>query len=160
MIFYFVFSIIFLIGMSAVSVFHGGSMKTKAAILSLYAGYILTGIYLPFVFRIMVIIFLIVSFFFGMMLLEGDIISRVRSGKENKTEDKKEDNTYRQNREEAPFYRNIRRTFFEGMNTDEAKSEYRKLMKHYHPDNPNGGDPEMAKKIAAAYMEYRKKAGS
>ena len=43
--------------------------------------------------------------------------------------------------------------FFNGMNLEEAKREYRKLMKMYHPDNV-GGDPEMAKKISEEYSRF------
>lgn len=40
--------------------------------------------------------------------------------------------------------------FFDGMTIEEAKKEYRKLMKLYHPDNSNG-DEEMSKRVSAAY---------
>jgi hypothetical protein len=44
--------------------------------------------------------------------------------------------------------------FFEGMTLDDAKREYHRLMKKYHPDNC-GGDSDMAKRIAASYEQYR-----
>jgi len=43
--------------------------------------------------------------------------------------------------------------FFAGMSLEEAKKEYRRLMKLYHPDNVNG-DAEMSKRISVAYSQY------
>lgn len=43
--------------------------------------------------------------------------------------------------------------FFDGMTVEEAKKEYRKLMKQYHPDNSNG-DEEMSKRVSAAYIQF------
>lgn len=43
--------------------------------------------------------------------------------------------------------------FFEGMSFEEAKKEYRKLMKKYHPDNIDGS-LEMTQKVAEAYSNY------
>ena len=44
---------------------------------------------------------------------------------------------------------------FMGMTLDAARSEYKTLMKKYHPDNP-GGDLEMSKKITSDYEEYKR----
>lgn len=41
----------------------------------------------------------------------------------------------------------------QGGRYEEAKKEYRRLMKQYHPDNA-GGDLEMFQKISAAYNQY------
>lgn len=46
-----------------------------------------------------------------------------------------------------------RNPFFEGMNAEQAKKEYRQLMKKYHPDNPEG-DLEMSQKVVAAYQRF------
>ncbi len=48
--------------------------------------------------------------------------------------------------------------FFEGMTPLEAKNEFRRLMKLYHPDNP-GGDLEMSKKVVVAYNLFCKENG-
>ena len=48
--------------------------------------------------------------------------------------------------------------FFAGMSKTEAKKEYRRLMKQYHPDNA-GGDTEMTKRISEAYNEYKEANG-
>lgn len=45
-------------------------------------------------------------------------------------------------------------SFFDGMTVEEAKNEYRKLMKRYHPDNYNG-DEKMSKRVSVAYDQYR-----
>lgn len=44
-------------------------------------------------------------------------------------------------------------SFFEGMSIEDAKKEYRKLMKQYHPDN-EGGDLEMSQKISEDYRRF------
>lgn len=44
---------------------------------------------------------------------------------------------------------------FAGMTEADAKREYRKLMREYHPDNTVTGDKEMAQKIQADYESYK-----
>ena len=43
---------------------------------------------------------------------------------------------------------------FYGMTEDEAKTEYRRLLKLYHPDNGNG-DLQKTQDIVIAYSNYR-----
>lgn len=46
-----------------------------------------------------------------------------------------------------------RLSFFDGMTIEDAKREYRRLMKIYHPDNQNG-DLSMSQRINNEYREY------
>jgi len=43
--------------------------------------------------------------------------------------------------------------YFKGMSAEEAKKEYRRLMKKYHPDNVEG-DTQATQMISNAYREY------
>lgn len=43
--------------------------------------------------------------------------------------------------------------FFEGMDVEQAKCEYRRLLKMYHPDNKSG-DMEKTKAVIMAYKQY------
>lgn len=45
--------------------------------------------------------------------------------------------------------------FFDGMTYAEAKSEYHRLLKKYHPDN-GAGDDKMAQEITRQFAEFRK----
>lgn len=54
---------------------------------------------------------------------------------------------------EHHFAQEYKIPFFDGMTVEEAKKEYRKLMKLYHPDNSNG-DEEMSKRVSAAYNQF------
>jgi hypothetical protein len=44
--------------------------------------------------------------------------------------------------------------FFDGMSREEAKQEYHRLMKLYHPDNKDGS-LVMTQKIRSEYDKYR-----
>lgn len=47
----------------------------------------------------------------------------------------------------------VNRSFFAGLTPEEARKEYRRLLKVYHPDN-NGGSTEMTLRINADYEQY------
>lgn len=49
--------------------------------------------------------------------------------------------------------------FFEGLCKEEAKAEYHKLMKQYHPDNGKFGDLAKTQEIATAYSQYMARYG-
>ncbi|MCR5311167.1 MAG: J domain-containing protein [Lachnospiraceae bacterium] len=51
---------------------------------------------------------------------------------------------------EEPTIKSKVSAFFAGMTKEQAKREYRRLMKEYHPDNENG-DLEMSQKISEEY---------
>ena len=64
-----------------------------------------------------------------------------------------ENNTNRNTNTEQSFARKSYR-FFAGMTPDQAKKEYHRLMKQYHPDNL-GGDLEMSQQISEEYRRFR-----
>lgn len=75
------------------------------------------------------------------------------SNTENNTNRNTENNTNRNTNTEQRFARKSYQ-FFAGMTPDQAKKEYHRLMKQYHPDNL-GGDLEMSQQISEEYRRFR-----
>lgn len=55
-----------------------------------------------------------------------------------------------QKSKEETYTENIPNFFF-GMNKEQAKQEYKRLLKIYHPDNTQTGNADMAKAIISQY---------
>jgi uncharacterized membrane protein len=147
-----------------------GSFIRRAATLLGIAGLIALLILKPLIFLILLAIFFVVLFL--VMLC---VIIEVRKEEQEKEESRREfekeyyrnNGYYNQNRsyEKSSYERknsdNTRTTtnttkssFFEGMTLDEAKKEFRRLIKIYHPDN-KGGSLEMSQKITSEYERFR-----
>ncbi len=109
----------------------GKSIVGRIAIIGIYAGYVSS----CFVNRG---IFVIIS----SILLIGELIFAFFMAKEDSNPKRKEKTVKSLN------------SLFGGMTLEEAKREYRRLMKLYHPDN--GGDLEMAQQISREYSKYQK----
>lgn len=60
---------------------------------------------------------------------------------------------YERNYSNGGVTKRAKNPFFEGMTFEEAKKEYRRLLKKYHPDNV-GGDAKKTQEIVAAYDDY------
>jgi hypothetical protein len=116
-------------------IFRGSSFAGKVVLVGLYSGVISIGVFEPNALLIVLgIVILIDALFAAYMVLHSDSASTKQKG--NSAETKK-----------------TQGGFFDGMNLEDAKKEYRKLMKQYHPDN-NGGDLEMAQIISEAYRQF------
>ena len=154
------------------SVLSGGDDgKNKRALLLFVAGMVLAAIYKPAVFFAVIIIYLILVLAFIIIVFWTDKQSEKRTESKEQSGDKAEEKTgYNaggkagerstgREKQDIPPIRGMKRGLFDGMTMNEAKKEYRRLMKQVHPDNAGGGDPEMAKKISEAYNNYRKRVG-
>ena len=134
-IIYMILGIYMAVSESIKYVFRGSYLVGKATLVGLYIGVISLGIFKP---NALIIVLGIVVFldalFSAYMVHNSDGASTEQRG--NSAEPTK-----------------TQRGFFDGMNLEDAKKEYRKLMKQYHPDN-NGGDLEMAQIISEAYRQF------
>lgn len=119
----------------------GKSILGRIVILGMYFGLVASFLYLPIVFEIIFAVLLL----FDLLLS----VSVIRNNSESEGKRENEKNTYEQYNNQK-VYKNL---FFDGMSFEEAKKEYRKLMKMYHPDNVDGS-LEMTQKIAEAYSNY------
>ncbi len=116
-------------------IFCGSSVIGKAVLVGLYGGIVSLGIFKPNVLVIVLgVVILVDALFSAYMVCHSDSESTEQS--RNYAESAK-----------------TQGEFFDGMNLEDAKKEYRKLMKQYHPDN-NGGDLEMAQIISEAYRQF------
>ncbi len=131
---YFIFSLCFGIYEAFKYLFMGTSWKIKIALLGSFICLIVLGIFNPTIFLILISIIGSIVFLFAVYLVKGNV-----GDTSNKYE--------YDNAKESKFL------FFDGMTYAEAKKEYRRLMKKYHPDNENG-DLEMSQKISTEYDQY------
>jgi len=139
-LFFVIFCPIYLVFSSLKYIVTGKNIIGKLAILSSYAGIVALAVLKPFAFWIV----------FGILALLDLVVALLmtKSGTTNKTNESENGNS------EYHSQSGCKIPFFDGMTVEEAKKEYRKLMKMYHPDNANG-DEEMSKKVSAAYNQYR-----
>jgi predicted membrane protein len=163
------FGILILLGWVWDNMKYGSFIRRAATVLGI-AGLIALLILKPLIFLILLAIFFVVLFL--VMLC---VIIEVRKEEQEKEESRREfekeyyrnNGYYNQNRsyEKSSYERknsNNNRTatntaktsFFEGMTMDEAKKEFRRLIKIYHPDN-QGGSLEMSQKITSEYEKFR-----
>ena len=119
----------------------GKTVVGKIFVTLFIAGAVCAFIFKPNVFRALMIIIAIVDLLFASIMVK----NANSSSRENEYENYNSDN--------SATYRKTTIPFFEGMSVDEAKKEYRKLMKCYHPDNV-GGSLEMTQRISEAYSKY------
>ena len=132
---YFFFIIILGVIYSIKYVITGKSIISKMAILGIYAGLIASLIYNPMIFMIVAGIIVMVDILLSISMINN------KGEKDNKSFD-----NYKS-------YKKSANPLFDGMSLEEAKKEYRQLMKKYHPDNING-NLEMSQKIVKAYGDY------
>lgn len=109
----------------------GKNIAVKIVMIGIYVGYVSSW----FVNRS---IFIIIS----SILVIGELLFAYFLAKEDSNPKRTEKTAKRTN------------SLFGGMTMDEAKREYRRLMKLYHPDN--GGDLEMSQQISREYSRYQK----
>ncbi len=137
-VFYFVFCIILFAYESIKYVLSGRNVHRKVFIIAGYIGAIVAAIYKPIFFCTILGLFL-----FGILSLA---IYTTKHSEKKKTHGSGEQEEYQTSEQQKDL-------FFDGMSLEEAKKEYRNLMKKYHPDNV-GGDLEMTQRISAAYSQY------
>lgn len=137
-LFYFVICLILTVFESIKYVFVGSSLIGKIVVVGGYSTVISLSIFKPRVLLILIVIILVVEFV---------VAINISKSEESRNTNQSSNKNYNDNvKKKIPF--------FDGMPLDEAKCEYRKLMKLYHPDNA-GGDVEMSQKISAAFSEYK-----
>jgi len=140
-IFYFIFNVFLGIASSVKYIFIGHSIIGKILIIGMYLGAITSAIYNPIVLKIMVGIAFLIDIWLAFGMLKCDT-----NDKSNEKENSSNESKYGSSEE-------CKNPFFDGMTLSEAKKEYRKLMKKYHPDNM-GGSLEMTQKITESYSNY------
>ena len=69
------------------------------------------------------------------------------------TKDNDDGRAYEKESAKKSVAKKVRNPFFEGMSIEEAKKEYKKLLKIYHPDNESG-DLEKTQSVTIAYSQY------
>jgi len=138
-LFYFVFCAVLAVVESIKYVFTGKRILGKLGIIGLYAGYVLLALYKPVIFVVMLALLVLIDLLVVIYMTKS-------MDSDTKGTSSEDSNGYRRySRQKIPF--------FDGLSLEEAKKEYRRLMKQYHPDNA-GGDLEMSQKISAAYNQY------
>lgn len=137
-IFYFVLCAVLAVFETIKYIFTGSNFVGRIMILGGYTGLATLAIMKPTIFMIILVLLAVCN------LLESVYMVRHI--------DAYEAGDSRQERQFNSFA-SQKNLFFEGMSVEDAKKEYRKLMKQYHPDNANG-DAEMSKKISAAYTQF------
>lgn len=135
-IFYFLFCFVNLIIVSLKYVISGSFVLGKIVIALFYVGMTILATNKPTVFVCILGLLSLGLLIFSIYMVKSDDGNNKYS--ENRAYESDE-------KQEIPF--------FAGMSLEEAKKEYRRLMKLYHPDNVNG-DAEMSKRISVAYSQY------
>lgn len=136
--FFTVFCPVYLVFESLKYVFLGKNIGGRLVIIASYAGVILLALFKPFGFWIVIGIIALCDLAIAIFMSKSATSQTNESGSENR------------NQRSTSGYKN---PFFDGMTVEEAKKEYRRLMKQYHPDNING-DAEMSKRVSAAYSQF------
>ena len=138
-LFFVIFCPIYLVFSSFKYIVTGKGFIGKLAIIAGYAGLIALAVFKPIVFWILMAIFAVCDIAASIYMTRSESTSKGESSEKDNAE-------YRSTQgRKIPF--------FDGMTVEEAKKEYRKLMKQYHPDNVNG-DAEMSKRVSAAYSQF------
>jgi predicted membrane protein len=143
-----------------------GSFIRRTATLLAIAALIALLILKPVIFLILFAICFLV-FYMMMFWVTRDDRKQAKRRREFEEECYRKDAEYRQSRsyEKSSYERkNSNNTqtasdtatssFFEGMSMDEAKKEFHRLIKIYHPDN-KGGSLDMSQKITSEYERFR-----
>ncbi len=144
---YFMFLLVLTVIESVKYIATGKSILGKLAIIAGYSGLIIAAIFTPVLFDILLGIVLAGELIFTLTFIKSGY-----SGKDSKD--------HQNGRDDEKYYRRYHNDeldqdcFFAGMTMEEAKREYRRLMKQYHPDN-EGGSLEVTQKISTAYSQYR-----
>ena len=133
---FFLVFIVLLLVESIKYVIKGKSIIGRIAIVLSYAGLVTAAVFKTIVFFILLAIILIADLGFSVFTAVQDGNADY-SSESTRTEEK-----------------TVNGSFFTGMTLEDAKREYRRLMKQYHPDN-QGGDLKMTKIISEAYREYQ-----
>ncbi len=130
----------FLVWRMAISIVKG-PIRSRLLAICIYAGLTALCIYKPPVLFVLAGLLLTVLIVFDISLMRDEY-----SDSDSETADTLHVHSSNENRD--PFY---------GMTEDEAKAEYRRLLKLYHPDNGNG-DIKKTQDIVIAYSNYCKRA--
>jgi len=138
---FFVFSLVLAVFCSFKYVFTGFSLLGRIAILGTYIGIAATFIYAPTIFFIIIGLFVFAAAVFAINMVKNPSSDNCNNNESSNSNDYKRTN------------KTTRNPFFDGMTFEEAKKEYRNLMKRYHPDNKDGS-LEMTQKIAEAYSNF------
>ena len=113
-------------------------------------------IYLPKILLVAVIVLAVVVvgfIIFGYVNIDKSNHESKQENAGSNTENNTNSNTNRNTNTEQSFARKSYQ-FFAGMTPDQAKKEYHRLMKQYHPDNL-GGDLEMSQLVSEEYRRLR-----
>ena len=112
-----------------------GTFRSRLLALCVYAGLTALCIYKP-----------LILFVLAGILLTVIILVDIKIMRDEYSDSETSDTIhFRSSENRNPFY---------GMAEDEAKTEYRRLLKLYHPDNGNG-DLQKTQDIVIAYSNYR-----
>lgn len=138
-VFFIIFCPIYLVFISLKHIVTGKGIIGKFAIIAGYTGIVALVFLKPIAFWIIMAIFAVCDIAIAIYM--------TRCESTSKSENSESDDT------EYHSTQGHKIPFFDGMTVEEAKREYRKLMKQYHPDNING-DAEMSKRVSAAYSQF------
>lgn len=138
---YFVLFFMLAIFESIKYLFHGKKIIGKVVIIACYLGLAASAKLNTNIFLAVIGIIAILDMIFS--------ISSVSSSDDKKSRTQNNGN----NSDYSNTKTNTRFSLFDGMTLEDAKREYRRLMKIYHPDNQNG-DLSMSQRINNEYREY------
>lgn len=136
---YFVLFLTLAIFESIKYLFCGQKIIGKVAIIACYLGLAASALFNTNIFLAIIGIIAILDMIFSIHCASSS------ENKKSRTQNNGDNNAYSN--------ANTRYTLFEGMTLEDAKREYRRLMKIYHPDNQNG-DLSMSQRINNEYREY------
>lgn len=140
-LFYLIVCMILTVFESVKYVVLGGNLIGRSFIVAGYAGLVASAILKP-------------QIFIGLLIIIGlaELLLAIFISGNKETYNNNKYSNYRN--KSNNFNEEQKVAFFDGMSVEDAKREYRRLMKQYHPDN-NGGDGEMAQKVSAAFNQYK-----
>lgn len=137
--FFMVFCPIYLVFESLKYVLLGKNIGGRLAIIASYMGIVLLVFFKPIAFGVVIGIIALCDLIAAILMAKAGTSKTSESSKKESEEDHSS--------------QGCKIPFFDGMTVEEAKKEYRKLMKQYHPDNING-DAEMSKRVSVAYSQF------
>ncbi len=144
---YFLFLLVLTVIESVKYIATGKSILGKLAIIAGYFGLIITAIFTPVMFVILLGIVLVGELVFTLTFIKSGYSSMDSKEQQNDRDDEEYSKHYHNNEIDQDC-------FFVGLTMEEAKKEYRRLMKQYHPDN-EGGSLEITQRVATAYDHYK-----
>ena len=128
-----------------INIFKGETIAKRIGGILFYATLVLLFIFLRPVFFIMLGFIFFLAIFSSYRILQKSW--KVKDAVDSKVNDLLHNVSIQQTDDIGMFY-------FFGKNPEDAKKEYRALLKKYHPDNP-GGSEEKTTRITEAYEYYQ-----